>query len=101
MVSFRVQTKFVQIGLCLAFTCILHVVSLMFCRYLGEIINSKKERWEIQLKGTGLTPFSNHRDGRKVLRSSIREFLCSEVGLCFIAILVQNVLYSTVTKKTY
>ncbi|KAL9966372.1 hypothetical protein ACROYT_G024432 [Oculina patagonica] len=46
--------------------------------YLGEILNSKDERWEIQLKGTGLTPFSNHRDGRKVLRSSIREFLCSE-----------------------
>ncbi|KAJ7382048.1 hypothetical protein OS493_037462 [Desmophyllum pertusum] len=46
--------------------------------YLGEVINSKEERWEIHLKGTGLTPFSNHRDGRKVLRSSIREFLCSE-----------------------
>ena len=48
-------------------------------RYLGEIINSNGERWEIQLKGSGLTPFSNHRDGRKALRSSIREFLCSEV----------------------
>ena len=48
-------------------------------RYLGEITNSNGERWEIQLKGSGLTPFSNHRDGRKVLRSSIREFLCSEV----------------------
>ncbi|XP_020616174.1 selenoprotein O-like [Orbicella faveolata] len=46
--------------------------------YLGEVLNSKGDRWEIQLKGTGLTPFSNHRDGRKVLRSSIREFLCSE-----------------------
>ena len=33
----------------------------------------------MQLKGAGLTPFSNHRDGRKVLRSSIRELLCSEV----------------------
>ena len=43
------------------------------------MINSKGERWEIQLKGAGLTPFSNHRDGRKVLRSSIRELLCSEV----------------------
>lgn len=50
-----------------------------FYRYLGEVINSKGERWEIQLKGAGLTPFSNHRDGRKVLRSSIRELLCSEV----------------------
>lgn len=46
--------------------------------YLGEVLNSNGERWEIQLKGAGLTPFSNHRDGRKVLRSSIRELLCSE-----------------------
>lgn len=49
------------------------------CRYLGEVLNSQGERWEIQLKGAGLTPFSSHRDGRKVLRSSIREMLCSEV----------------------
>ena len=33
---------------------------------------------EIQLKGAGLTPFSRMGDGRAVLRSSIREFLCSE-----------------------
>lgn len=46
--------------------------------YLGEIINSKGERWEIQLKGAGKTPYSRQADGRKVLRSSIREFLCSE-----------------------
>ena len=37
------------------------------------------ERWELQLKGSGKTPFSRLADGRKVLRSSIREFLCSEV----------------------
>ena len=37
------------------------------------------ERWELQLKGSGKTPFSRSADGRKVLRSSIREFLCSEV----------------------
>uniref|UniRef100_A0A0B7A2E6 Selenoprotein O n=1 Tax=Arion vulgaris TaxID=1028688 RepID=A0A0B7A2E6_9EUPU len=46
--------------------------------YLGEVINKKGERWEIQLKGAGLTPYSRTADGRKVLRSSIREFLCSE-----------------------
>ncbi|CAN7983530.1 unnamed protein product [Ixodes hexagonus] len=46
--------------------------------YLGEVINQKGERWEIQLKGAGLTPYSRSADGRKVLRSSIREFLCSE-----------------------
>ncbi len=35
-------------------------------------------RQEIQLKGAGLTPYSRMGDGRAVLRSSIREFLCSE-----------------------
>jgi uncharacterized protein YdiU (UPF0061 family) len=43
------------------------------------VINEKNERWEIQLKGAGPTPYSRHSDGRKVLRSTIREFLCSEV----------------------
>jgi uncharacterized protein YdiU (UPF0061 family) len=33
---------------------------------------------EFQLKGAGLTPYSRMGDGRAVLRSSIREFLCSE-----------------------
>ena len=47
--------------------------------YLGEIVNSRGERWEVQLKGSGKTPYSRQADGRKVLRSSIREFLCSEV----------------------
>jgi len=34
--------------------------------------------WEVQFKGSGLTPFSRMGDGWAVLRSSIREFLCSE-----------------------
>lgn len=48
-------------------------------RYLGEVINKNNERWELQFKGAGKTPYSRTADGRKVLRSSIREFLCSEV----------------------
>ncbi|MBV8049521.1 MAG: YdiU family protein [Paludibacterium sp.] len=36
------------------------------------------ERMELQLKGAGRTPFSRMGDGRAVLRSSIREYLCSE-----------------------
>lgn len=36
------------------------------------------ELWELQLKGSGKTPYSRFADGRAVLRSSIREFLCSE-----------------------
>ena len=34
--------------------------------------------WDIQLKGAGETPYSRHADGRAVMRSSIREYLCSE-----------------------
>jgi len=45
---------------------------------LGESINARGERWELQLKGAGPTPYSRTADGRAVLRSSIREFLCSE-----------------------
>ncbi|KAE8731629.1 putative ATP binding protein [Hibiscus syriacus] len=45
---------------------------------LGEILNSRLERWELQLKGAGKTPYSRSADGLAVLRSSIREFLCSE-----------------------
>ena len=44
----------------------------------GDCLNSNGERWEIQLKGAGKTPYSRNADGRAVLRSSIREFLCSE-----------------------
>ena len=45
---------------------------------LGEIHTPDNEYWEIQLKGAGPTPYSRMADGRAVLRSSIREFLCSE-----------------------
>lgn len=45
---------------------------------LGETVNAAGERWELQLKGAGPTPYSRTADGRAVLRSSIREFLCSE-----------------------
>jgi uncharacterized protein YdiU (UPF0061 family) len=44
---------------------------------LGEIA-AAGSGWEIQLKGAGQTPYSRFADGRAVLRSSIREFLCSE-----------------------
>jgi serine/tyrosine/threonine adenylyltransferase len=45
---------------------------------LGETINAQGERWELQLKGAGPTPYARTADGRAVLRSSVREFLCSE-----------------------
>jgi len=45
---------------------------------LGELIARNGTRQELQLKGAGPTPYSRSADGRAVLRSSLREFLCSE-----------------------
>ena len=45
---------------------------------LGEIIATDGSRQELQLKGAGRTPYSRTADGRAVLRSSLREFVCSE-----------------------
>ena len=45
---------------------------------LVELIGSDGQRHELQLKGAGRTPYSRRGDGRAVLRSSVREFLCSE-----------------------
>ena len=47
--------------------------------YLGEVVHPITGiKHELQLKGAGKTPYSRTADGRKVLRSSVREFLCSE-----------------------
>ncbi|MGY0632855.1 protein adenylyltransferase SelO [Luteimonas sp. A478] len=45
---------------------------------LGEAVTAAGVRWELQLKGAGKTPYSRMGDGRAVLRSSLREFVCSE-----------------------
>ncbi len=45
---------------------------------LGGVPGADGQLWELQLKGAGRTPYSRMGDGRAVLRSSIREFLCSE-----------------------
>ena len=47
---------------------------------LGEVTNGDAAgaRWELQLKGGGLTAFSRFADGRAVIRSTVREFLASE-----------------------
>ncbi|PJA32905.1 MAG: hypothetical protein CO187_02840 [Zetaproteobacteria bacterium CG_4_9_14_3_um_filter_53_7] len=45
---------------------------------LGELVNDADEHWMLQLKGAGPTPYSRNADGLAVLRSSVREFLCSE-----------------------
>ena len=45
---------------------------------LGEVRNRAGQLWDVQLKGAGQTPYSRRGDGRAVLRSCIREYLCSE-----------------------
>lgn len=45
---------------------------------LCEAIGTDSVRYDLQLKGAGPTPYSRRGDGRAVLRSSVREFLCSE-----------------------
>eukprot|EP00928_Gymnodinium_smaydae_P008888 TRINITY_DN13276_c0_g1_i1.p1 TRINITY_DN13276_c0_g1~~TRINITY_DN13276_c0_g1_i1.p1 ORF type:complete len:623 (+),score=129.65 TRINITY_DN13276_c0_g1_i1:88-1869(+) len=45
---------------------------------IGEVVAPSGQRWEMQLKGGGQTPFCRGADGRAVLRSSVREFLASE-----------------------
>jgi uncharacterized protein YdiU (UPF0061 family) len=45
---------------------------------LGELVDIKGQHQILQLKGAGPTPYSRTADGLAVLRSSIREFLCSE-----------------------
>ena len=45
---------------------------------LGEVVNHDSQHWVLQLKGAGPTPYSRSADGLAVLRSSVREFLCSE-----------------------
>ncbi len=45
---------------------------------LATVAGTDGQDWELQLKGAGKTPYSRHADGRAVLRSSVREFICSE-----------------------
>lgn len=45
---------------------------------IAEVISAQNRKWELQLKGSGTTPYSRGADGRAVLRSTIREYLCSE-----------------------
>ncbi len=45
---------------------------------LTDVVDPKSGRWTLQLKGAGPTPYSRTADGLAVLRSSVREFLCSE-----------------------
>ena len=45
---------------------------------LGEVLNAHGERWMLQLKGAGPTPYSRTADGLAVMRSSVREFCAAK-----------------------
>ena len=45
---------------------------------LGQVVTDDGTKWDLQLKGAGQTLYSRNADGRAVLRSTIREYLCSE-----------------------
>ena len=45
---------------------------------IAQLRNAQGELWDVQLKGSGKTPYSRFGDGRAVMRSTIREYLCSE-----------------------
>jgi uncharacterized protein YdiU (UPF0061 family) len=45
---------------------------------LGEVIGKDGERYDVQLKGSGITPFSRNGDGRAPLGPILREYLVSE-----------------------
>ncbi len=45
---------------------------------LGEVLDSQGERWDIQLKGSGPTPYSRAGDGRNWVGPALREYLISE-----------------------
>jgi len=45
---------------------------------IAQVRNPEGQLWEVQLKGSGLTPYSRFGDGRAVMRSTIREYLGSE-----------------------
>ncbi|KLN66254.1 protein adenylyltransferase SelO [Vibrio sp. VPAP30] len=45
---------------------------------LGELTSHSNQVFDLHIKGAGLTPYSRMGDGRAVIRSTIREYLCSE-----------------------
>jgi uncharacterized protein YdiU (UPF0061 family) len=67
------------------------------CRTIVDVTphpSKSNVTYELQLKGAGRTPFSRNADGLAVLRSSIREYLCSE-GTLIIHIMPTLTLYET------
>ena len=50
---------------------------------IGEHLTKNNERFDIQFKGSGRTPYSRSGDGRAVLGPMLREYIISEAMHCF------------------
>ena len=66
---------------------------------LAEVTGVNGLRYELQLKGAGKTPYSRTADGRAVLRSSVREFMCSE-AMAYLGIATTRALSLVATGET-
>src|SRR4029077_5010649 len=66
---------------------------------LAQLRGRQGELWDIQLKGAGKTPYSRFGDGRAVMRSTIREYLCSE-AMAALGITTSRALAIVATGKT-
>jgi uncharacterized protein YdiU (UPF0061 family) len=63
---------------------------------LGEIVTPKKDRFDIQLKGSGPTPFSRNGDGKSSLGPVVREYIVSE-AMHFLGVPTTRALAATST----
>jgi len=65
---------------------------------LWETVGPDGRRWDWHLKGAGTTPYSRFGDGRAVLRSTIREYLCSE-AMHFLGIPTTRALFLVTSRE--
>jgi hypothetical protein len=70
----------------------------MVVRGKGDERSESTLRWELQLKGSGRTPFARGGDGRAVVRSSVREYIASE-AMFFLGVPTTRALSLVVAKN--
>ena len=68
---------------------------------LGEFITPKGERFDLQLKGSGRTPFSRGGDGKAVLGPMLREYLISEAMAALAVPTTRSLAVTTTGKKVF
>lgn len=66
---------------------------------LGEVVNARGQRFDIQLKGAGVTPYSRRGDGKSAIGPVIREFIVSE-AMFYLGVLTTRSLAAVSTGET-